>query len=49
MKKNVNGKEIEMTADEIAEFESQQITIDLFQISLKNLRIEIYFELNIIR
>ena len=40
MKKNVNGKEIEMTADEIAEFESQQITIDLFQISLKNLRIE---------
>lgn len=40
MKKNVNGKEIDMTADEIAEFKSQQITIDLFEISLKNLRIE---------
>ena len=40
MKKNVNGKEIDMTADEIAEFKSQQITIDLFEISLKNLRIQ---------
>lgn len=28
MKKNVNGIEIDMTAEEIAEFESQQIKID---------------------
>jgi len=40
MKKNVNGIEIDMTAEEIAEFESQQITPDLFQIALKNLRLE---------
>tara|TARA_B100001939_G_C16456032_1_gene411017 strand:+ start:137 stop:430 length:294 start_codon:yes stop_codon:yes gene_type:complete len=39
MKKNVNGKEIKMTANEIAEFESQQITLDPFEISLKNLRL----------
>jgi len=40
MKKNVNGKEIDMTAEEIAEFESQQITPDLFEIALKHLRLE---------
>ena len=28
-----------MTANEIAEFESQQITLDPFEISLKNLRL----------
>ena len=40
MKKNVNGTEIDMTAEEIAEFESQQITPNLFEIALKNLRLE---------
>ena len=40
MKKNVNGIEIDMTAEEIAEFESQEITPDLFQIALKHLRFE---------
>ena len=40
MKKNVNGTEIDMTAQEIAEFESQQITPNLFEIALKHLRFE---------
>ena len=40
MKKNVNGTEIDMTVEEITEFQSQQITPDLFQIALKNLRLE---------
>jgi len=40
MKKNVNGTEIDMTVEEITEFESQQITPDLFQIALKHLRLE---------
>tara|TARA_R100001460_G_scaffold48191_1_gene86100 strand:- start:246 stop:524 length:279 start_codon:yes stop_codon:yes gene_type:complete len=40
MKKNVNGTEIDMTAEEIAEFESQQITPNLFEIALKHLRFE---------
>ena len=40
MKKNVNGIEIDMTAEEIAEFESQQITPNLFEIALKDLRFE---------
>jgi len=40
MKKNVNGTEIDMTSEEIAEFESQQITPNLFEIALKHLRFE---------
>ena len=40
MKKNVNGTEIEMTSAEIAEFNTRQITIDLFKIALKHLRFE---------
>lgn len=40
MKKIVNGTVMDMTAEEIAEFESIQITPDLFQISLKHLRLE---------
>ena len=40
MKKNVNGTEIDMTVEEITEFQSQQITPDLFQIALKHLRLE---------
>jgi len=40
MKKIVNGTVMDMTAEEIAEFESQQVTLDLFQIALKNLRFE---------
>ena len=40
MKKYVNGIEMDMTAEEIAEFESQQTTPDLFQISLKGLRLK---------
>lgn len=40
MKKIVNGTEMDMTAEEITEFESQQITPDLFQIALKHLRLE---------
>lgn len=40
MKKNVNGIEINMTAEEIAEFNTKQITLDLFKIALKHLRFE---------
>ena len=40
MKKNVNGIEIDMTAKEIAEFNTRQITLDLFKIALKHLRFE---------
>lgn len=40
MKKNVNGIEINMTAEEIAEFNTRQITLDLFKIALKHLRFE---------
>ena len=40
MKKNVNGTEIEMTSAEIAEFNTRQITLDLFKIALKHLRFE---------
>tara|TARA_R100001126_G_C4826962_1_gene149759 strand:+ start:595 stop:876 length:282 start_codon:yes stop_codon:yes gene_type:complete len=40
MKKNVNGKEIEMTADEISEFESSQITINQFDVAIKTLRLQ---------
>ena len=40
MKKIVNGTEIDMTVEEITEFQSQQITPDLFQIALKHLRLE---------
>ena len=38
MKKNVNGIEIEMTSAEIAEFNSRQITINEFDIYIKELR-----------
>lgn len=38
MKKNVNGIEIEMTSDEIAEFNSRQIIINEFNICIKELR-----------
>ncbi len=38
MKKNVNGIEIDMTAEEIAEFNSRQITINEFDICIKELR-----------
>ena len=40
MKKNVNGINIDMTETEIAEFQSQQTTIDEFQIALGNLRLQ---------
>jgi len=40
MKKIVNGTVMDMSAEEIAELESIQITPDLFQISLKHLRLE---------
>ena len=40
MKKIVNGTEIDMTVEEITEFQSQQIIPDLFQIALKHLRLE---------
>ena len=38
MKKNVNGIEIEMTSAEIAEFNSRQITVNEFDIYIKELR-----------
>ena len=38
MKKNVNGIERDMTAEEIAEFNSRQITINEFDIYIKELR-----------
>ena len=40
MKKNVNGIDIDMTETEIAEFQSQQTTIDELQIALVNLRLQ---------
>ena len=48
MKKNVNGIEIDMTAEEIAEFESQQIKIDnniIIQPPYKNQRKNAYPEI----
>ena len=38
MKKNVNGTEIEMTSAEITEFNLNQITINEFNIYIKELR-----------
>jgi hypothetical protein len=40
MKKNINGIEIQMTADEITEFQSSQITINQFDVAIKTLRLQ---------